>query len=777
MLATQYEQAASLVSQFLKNSGDTLTLSQQLNLRGVHCFCLYCNRNYELARDTVIQLLQERERTGLLDLTYLREVRTLALVRCGLCDFDECTRLLNGVLQQLKRIEESSGDIAERILEVEQDIENTAKVMRDEAAEVFALQSVQLTGAFGTQTLGVADLELYKSQAALSCRVHRLAIIVRNFYQFDLHFEFSLDNHSPIQSWGGDSDNDNPIIFAFAFPRGAKVQHGEFILRVAPKEEPFLTSNVTLENHFFNVIHPDSYHPRSKVPLPICKSFCYIKADCSVFRSPIPREAHIKFNGTVEFAQPIGTCEEQTVIRKFWLLFPYGRVSLPTPRCDSAESEEFKLVKASIARAAFRKDQTGFRAGEHTIDAPGPEPVLGPESPLTELELKEKSVNLSDMDMLSIEAKLVPKKPIVATIRPLADIIPVGTFNYLPRLDARRDPNSEENSVFDLGKDEAPLSADGRRPLGTVFLDNYSAEPRSLKVSICSKPLGFRLEKTVQITPWQRVSVPIIPFLGQSPPVFREWQSSADLAQSIHECPILVTVLDQRGGELISSKLDVRALPPDFMVWTISEPSDGRLLDLRLLVARWVTPKAAAVIKLLEESNLSSPTGDPIEDLRRVYDRLRAVAIEYDMSKIAVGAEMEHRFQRLRTPSVTLASHKMNCVDGCILFASCMESLGYRPVIVFLPGHAIFGIIRSGPLNAVTGLLLLETTMASSYGTHVYYEALDAGRELFELNREYLVPNDAAKQPRRYSKAAFPLHSIVAVELARQHGITPFDEG
>jgi hypothetical protein len=62
------------------------------------------------------------------------------------------------------------------------------------------------------------------------------------------------------------------------------------------------------------------------------------------------------------------------------------------------------------------------------------------------------------------------------------------------------------------------------------------------------------------------------------------------------------------------------------------------------------------------------------------------------MTQPSNGAEMEYRFQRVRFPSVTLAHRRMNCIDGAVLFASCAESLGHSPAVVFVQypsqGHA-----------------------------------------------------------------------------------------
>jgi hypothetical protein len=408
---------------------------------------------------------------------------------------------------------------------------------------------------------------------------------------------------------------------------------------------------------------------------------------------------------------------------------------------------------------------------------------MGAVSPITETELKGNGFCLSDMDLLAGQVNMAPKKTILATVRPLTSVIPVGIFNYLPLLNARNDPDSEEPSSFDLrGQEEMP-SIEKRRPLATLLFENYSVEPHSLKVFIDCESLGLRNEEVVNLAPWQRVSVPLIPSFDETPPIFQGWQSEADLALAVRDCPIHVTVLEPNpvnpftAQELESKTSYTRALPPDFMVWGISEPSDGRIIDLRLLLARWVTPHASPIIKLLEASGLQQPTGDPIRDLKQVYNRLAALRIQYDTSRIVFGTEMEYRFQRIRTPTVILTSRKMNCIDGCVLFASCMEAIGYSPVIVILEGHAIFGLI-DGPLDAVKRILLLETTMVCFQRNEPFKfeDAVNEGMRLFKSDQEYLLPDKTQQSPARYLDG-IAIHRIVPIELARQYGIEPFVDG
>src|SRR5205823_889481 len=113
------------------------------------------------------------------------------------------------------------------------------------------------------------------------------------------------------------------------------------------------------------------------------------------------------------------------------------------------EHEDFEVVSRTIACTKFFEDQTGFRAGEYILSTPGPDPIIGTASlQITETEFKENTLSLSDMEMLSIEVGMIPRKPLLATIQTLADVIPMGIFNYIPLQKVRNDPGQKGDSGF-----------------------------------------------------------------------------------------------------------------------------------------------------------------------------------------------------------------------------------------------------------------------------------------------------------------------------------------
>jgi hypothetical protein len=128
------------------------------------------------------------------------------------------------------------------------------------------------------------------------------------------------------------------------------------------------------------------------------------------------------------------------------------------------------------------------------------------------------------------------------------------------------------------------------------------------------------------------------------------------------------------------------------------------------LVARWVTPHDEAVLQLVSRAEKIIPGGrlrgynqatgvDLARQVRAqaeaVFQALRQSRISY-VSSIYTFGNYPGETQRIRLPRETLILNNANCIDVSVLFASAMENLGMRPVVVIVPGHAFAGV-RLGP--------------------------------------------------------------------------------
>ena len=76
-----------------------------------------------------------------------------------------------------------------------------------------------------------------------------------------------------------------------------------------------------------------------------------------------------------------------------------------------------------------------------------------------------------------------------------------------------------------------------------------------------------------------------------------------------------------------------------------------------------------------------------IEEMKSIYNTLAKSGISYSLYKISYEA-----FQRVRTPAEVLKNKIGTCLDLSILYASCLESIGLNPIIVFIKEHAFVGV-------------------------------------------------------------------------------------
>ena len=78
-----------------------------------------------------------------------------------------------------------------------------------------------------------------------------------------------------------------------------------------------------------------------------------------------------------------------------------------------------------------------------------------------------------------------------------------------------------------------------------------------------------------------------------------------------------------------------------------------------------------------------------------IFAALRRSGISY-VSSIYTFGNYAGETERIRLPRETLELSNANCIDVSVAFASAVENLGMKPVIVIVPGHAFTGV-RLGP--------------------------------------------------------------------------------
>jgi len=109
-------------------------------------------------------------------------------------------------------------------------------------------------------------------------------------------------------------------------------------------------------------------------------------------------------------------------------------------------------------------------------------------------------------------------------------------------------------------------------------------------------------------------------------------------------------------------------------------------------------------------------TGD-IDQMSAIFLALKARGLQY----VDVPQDFFLGAQNVRFPVETLATASANCIDGTLVFASALESMGMRAGIVKVPGHAFVAVLVADPITypsidpcVVSNWLPIETTMVAT---------------------------------------------------------------
>jgi hypothetical protein len=223
--------------------------------------------------------------------------------------------------------------------------------------------------------------------------------------------------------------------------------------------------------------------------------------------------------------------------------------------------------------------------------------------------------------------------------------------------------------------------------------------------------------------------------VGQSPSLRTSAIPSEMTTATLH---YKVTLAD--GTRIEEQTYPIKIYAKDTMIWAVSDGNDWN--DMTPFIGAWVTPHAAEIDPLVRRAAAYSSDnsitgyqcGDTCTDaawqkysdaqVKAIFTALKNdYQITYINSPIAYGKESENP-QRVRLPKDSLAQNSANCIDGAVLYASALESIGMTPHIVVLPTHA-FVCYETKP-DSPNKLSCLETTMT---GSSTFEEAVSSANQ------------------------------------------------
>jgi hypothetical protein len=168
-------------------------------------------------------------------------------------------------------------------------------------------------------------------------------------------------------------------------------------------------------------------------------------------------------------------------------------------------------------------------------------------------------------------------------------------------------------------------------------------------------------------------------------------------------------------------------LPRDYLPLRLKVGADSMVPTYGYLGA-WIVSNDKAVEAFITEAKAKveghafvGEQGPTAPQVKALFDALKARGVSYVMDPSVTSTQ--HFVQRTRLPGEVLASTNAQCLEGTLLFATLMEAIGLRPIIVLVPGHAFVGW-KTVPKDGTGGdPMFVETTMVGTPAT--FEQAVD----------------------------------------------------
>jgi hypothetical protein len=237
----------------------------------------------------------------------------------------------------------------------------------------------------------------------------------------------------------------------------------------------------------------------------------------------------------------------------------------------------------------------------------------------------------------------------------------------------------------------ALASASDAWPVAALRITNTADGPVLQTVSAEVVGWSRRVEQTLVIGPRETRTLRLQP----------ELLATAFSNDEIRRTTLEVRVLDPEGEVQFAQDRSVFLHSASDLYW-------GQQFANAQYIARWITPHDPAVLELVSRARRWAPSGRmpgynqprpapaalPGQvrlQSRALFEALRQSGISYVTSIYTFG-NFNANAQRIRLPRETLQLSSANCIDVTVAFASALENLGLRPLVVIIPGHAFVGV-------------------------------------------------------------------------------------
>jgi hypothetical protein len=220
---------------------------------------------------------------------------------------------------------------------------------------------------------------------------------------------------------------------------------------------------------------------------------------------------------------------------------------------------------------------------------------------------------------------------------------------------------------------------------------------------------------------------------------------------------------------LVTTGVQMALSPIDTFVFASRDAVTGKISDWSWMIAAWVSKERSELQPIVQRARALNggaapgyavkgdvPTGVRAQ-VNALYDALKEMGIAYDDTATVYHQDAKDFAQRVRLPYRSLKDRAANCLDGSVLFASLLATIGLHPIVLLLPGHAIAGWRSEN--SEISDLEFIETTVlaketfekARELGMQKYAEVQERANQWqftgeFTDLKEFAIPIDVEKE-------------------------------
>lgn len=246
-----------------------------------------------------------------------------------------------------------------------------------------------------------------------------------------------------------------------------------------------------------------------------------------------------------------------------------------------------------------------------------------------------------------------------------------------------------------------------------IRLVNHQKTPRTFRVELDVAGVTDTKVATFTAAPGKVVDVKIQPTL--------KIDFNIDSVRAARPTQVNFKFIETTGGKnvtLFDETPQVDVLPRDYLPLHRLVGADSNKATLQNLGA-WVTPNVKPVDEFLAKAKERAPDRTfagkqraTVPQVAALFDELKARGVSYVMDPDVLSERL--KVQRTRLPADVLQSSNAQCLEGTLLFATLMESIGLDPIIVLVPGHAFVGWGTAPKDKLAMPALFVETTMVGN---------------------------------------------------------------